>query len=149
METSLALNPKHKNDVGDFLVTAGKFVFNAAVEVVKDVAAKVFLELSVVYLFSYAKKVKLAYTIVRTNVVTAPIGEEIIFRGIVQRGVGLCQTGWNRFFYCQQPSKKTLERQKAIRIMLTGALFGLSHYRQDSTSLSNLKRCSWTFFVRH
>jgi membrane protease YdiL (CAAX protease family) len=116
-------------------------------EVIKCVAVNYFLELSILKLFGQAKKVTLAYSIVRTHVVIAPRAEEILFRGIIQQGLKLCQRKWHSLNYLKKASPEEQKIKKRVRIAVAAALFSMSHLNRQASFNSNLIKLSVTFIA--
>lgn len=81
-------------------------------------------------------------------VILAPIYEEIVFRGIIQRGIDLCQKIWHQF---GGKGKLTLEDRKAqqvFRIRLSALIFASTHlFIPHPNYFIKLLQFGWTFLV--
>ncbi|CUI17530.1 hypothetical protein PNK_1925 [Candidatus Protochlamydia naegleriophila] len=120
-----------------------QFVTATVVELVKIVAAKMFLEILLERALGQAKMpVKAVWTIA----VAAPVIEEIIFRGVLQRGVGLVQKGWNHFVTQRELSQEELAVQRTWRIQITAIVFAAAHLMNPhSSTAAKLTQFTWCY----
>jgi membrane protease YdiL (CAAX protease family) len=98
-------------------------------EVVKIVAATVFLEIASHYLFSH-KKFEWK---IRTLTVVIPIIQEIFFRGFIQGGIRFVQDGWNDYVVKRELTQNEIMIQKTWRIHLTALIYGAAHLRNSNS----------------
>lgn len=120
-----------------------RFVRGTAVELIKIVAAKIFLECVLEKALSQAKMpVKAAWTIA----VAAPVIEEIIFRGAVQRGIGLAQKGWNYYVIQRELTQEELAVQRTWRVQISAIVFAAVHLTNfHPTKVSKLVQFTWCY----
>jgi membrane protease YdiL (CAAX protease family) len=121
-----------------------QFVFRAVVEVVKVVAAKLFLEFLGRQFLNNASKVAPREVFVIT--VFAPVVEEILFRGILLRGIHSVQKGWN-YLKGKELSEKDVKAQQIFRVHLSALIFAAAHLTNPhKTVTSALIQFSWSYF---
>jgi membrane protease YdiL (CAAX protease family) len=121
-----------------------RVVYQGVIEIVKVVAAQVFLELLTSALLG--NQSKMAFRMVRLITVVAPVIEEILFRGILQRGINLCQNAWFKFILKREPTEKELCMLRAIRIQLSAIIFAVAHLKNPHKNLvSKLMQFTWSY----
>jgi hypothetical protein len=80
---------------------------------------------------------------IRFITVVAPLTEEVIFRGIIQHGIGLGQWGWNRFVIKKELTEEELAIQRTWRVQVTAFVFGAAHLRNSKPSALQVV---WSYF---
>lgn len=120
-----------------------RFVSATLVELVKIVAAKIFLEYLLEKTLSQAKMpIKAVWTIA----VAAPVIEELVFRGAIQRGIGLAQKGWNHFVIQRELSQEELAVQRTWRVQISAVIFTAVHLMNPhSTMAAKLTQITWNY----
>ncbi|WP_213106135.1 CPBP family intramembrane glutamic endopeptidase [Candidatus Protochlamydia amoebophila] len=116
---------------------------SAIVEMVKIIAVKILLEEVTKVLFSSKQ---LPGINARLITVVGPIVEEVFFRGMLQRGIGIIQAGWNRFVIKRELSKQEIMSHSAWRIHVTAIIFGLAHVNNShSNYVSMFFQITWCY----
>ncbi|WP_075883510.1 CPBP family intramembrane glutamic endopeptidase [Candidatus Protochlamydia sp. W-9] len=112
-------------------------------EMVKIVAVKILLEEVTKALFSSKQ---LSGINVRWITVVGPVVEEVFFRGMLQRGIGITQAGWNRFVVKRELSEQEIVSQRAWRIYVTAIIFGLAHATNSHSNYANkFTQIEWSY----
>lgn len=122
-----------------------KAVYFVVTEVVKTVAAVIFLDYAVISLFSNVIRSKIAYAFVQATVVSSALVEEFIFRGLFQRSLHLVHYLWNNLVHKGNPSEVTKTIQKCMRVVTAAVAFSLCHWRSNVPKFDNLFQLGWTF----
>jgi hypothetical protein len=78
---------------------------------------------------------------IRFVTVIAPLAEEVIFRGIIQRGIGIGQWGWNRFVLKRELTEEELAIQRIWRVQVTAFVFGAAHLTNPKPSALQFVWC--------
>lgn len=121
------------NDVTDFIEQKRvlKFAKNITVETIKLVAATIFLHhLHQKFVLNPTLNVKSTYH----AVVIAPLIEEILFRGIFQRGIWLTQKGWNHLRGVEL-TEESEKAQQIFRMHLSALAFAAAHLTNEHTAV--------------
>ncbi len=101
--------------------------FQMVKEVVKIVAVKIFLDLAnqqIQKKLTYSTKWQVAIVHI---VVTAPMIEELIFRGILLNGVRLLEKGVHFFILRREPTDQEERIEQIVRIHFSAFLFAAIH----------------------
>jgi hypothetical protein len=122
-----------------------QLAFRMVVEVVKIVAAKMFLEfLGKHFLNQVASKITPRE--VRFATVFAPVVEEIIFRGILLRGIQLMQKAWNWNYYRDDLTNEEEAAQQKFRVRASALIFAAAHLMNPHKNIhSALIQFTWAF----
>ncbi|WP_068466904.1 CPBP family intramembrane glutamic endopeptidase [Candidatus Protochlamydia phocaeensis] len=100
-------------------------IYRIVAEAVKIVASVAFLDMMVKRLFNKDNGVDLRLSLFLA--VSGPIFEEIFFRGVIQGGIALCQTGWHKFVVRREPTEDELRIQRTVRVRLSAVIFTFTH----------------------
>lgn len=99
------------------------YTYITVAETVKVVAATIFLDL--IFRLSFKGDVEvLSYSIYHV-MVTVPLVEEILFRGILQQGIHYCQHALGKMGYLEEEATKA---QRVFRVIFSGVIFGSLHF---------------------
>lgn len=119
-----------------------RLAYMTVVEMVKIAAAKVFLEYAANWLLISRN---MPAQVVWLVAVAAPVVEEIIFRGVVQRGIAFIQNVIN-YSKKREISSAELETQRMYRVQITASLFAAAHLMNAHKSVSaKLFQFSWCY----
>lgn len=124
-----------------------RHVFTGLVEVIKIIAAKLFLEfLGRRYLLQVpAGQIKEHLRLVHNATVFAPIAEEIFFRLFVMKGIHLMQAYWNRYKN-DEVTEEAAMWQKTFRVELSALIFAAAHLTNHKHTADALFQCTWSYF---
>ncbi|WP_042281448.1 CPBP family intramembrane glutamic endopeptidase [Candidatus Protochlamydia sp. R18] len=112
-------------------------------EMMKIIVVKILLEEVTKTLFSSKQ---LPGINVRLITVVGPAVEEFFFRGMLQRGIGITQAGWNRFVIKRELSKQEIISQRAWRIHVTAIIFGVAHATNSHSNYANkFTQITWCY----
>lgn len=123
-------------------VKISQIVYGATVESVKLVATAALLN----FLFESIARTSLDRGF--TMIVVAPIFEETICRGLIQRGIGFTQITWH--YYCgkEELTSEDLKTQQIFRIRLTSLLFASMHLVVPHPNYYyKAVQIGWTFMI--
>lgn len=109
-----------------------RVAYQVVAESIKVIAATVFLRYVTRHIFN---ETKLPPTFVFVAVIAAPLIEELVFRGFIQRGIRVIQEGWDHFIAQRAPAAQDLEMQRIFRVKLTSLLFAAAHLTNSHSSL--------------
>lgn len=148
----------YKQRILDYVSTVAEFRAKTAKELTSVAAVVIFIN---TLTKSLAQKQRLVpYNRIWSLVVFAPIAEELLFRGLIQRGIKLSQKLFNwviqsdilgqnlkKYFENQGDEENLERREQVIRIHLTALIFGLAHLTNSHASiLSSIYQVSQCYF---
>lgn len=123
---------------------ACQVAFQIALEIVKIVAAKIFLDYLGKRLLNDASKMSPREVFIIT--VFAPVIEEIIFRGALLRGIHVMQKGWNHV-QGHELSEEEERTQQTFRVHLSALIFAAAHLLNPHKNVASaLVQFTWTYF---
>jgi membrane protease YdiL (CAAX protease family) len=121
-----------------------QLAFRMVVEVVKIVAAKVFLEFLGKQFLNQVAKITPREIHIMT--VFAPVVEEIIFRGVLLRGIQLTQKAWNWNDNRNDLTDEEEATQLKFRVRASALIFAAAHLMNPHKNIySALIQFTWTF----
>ncbi len=121
----------------------GQFMIGTVAEVTKIVAAQIFLKYLLQKVLSESKTPMKEMMI---SVVAIPVIEEILFRGCIQRGIGLVQKGWNYFVIQRELSPRELDVQRTWRVQMSAIIFAAAHLTNPHRNMGHkLTQFTWAY----
>jgi hypothetical protein len=121
------------NFASQYLYPTGRFCYQCSVEAIKVVFAAAMIEIMAA---NALYGTKLAPRRIWQITMEGPFQEEVIFRGIVQSGIGLIQAAINRYIIRRELTPREIELQKLVRIHLTAFIFAAAHLKLSYSSLN-------------
>lgn len=110
-------------------------------EVIKIFAATLFL--SIAWACAYVNQPAAIKERALLAIVAAPLIEEILFRGILQKTIHLIQ----HLTLKKNPTEMEKIHQKTFRVQLSSLLFGAAHLTNEGNSpLGRGIQCTWSYF---
>lgn len=119
--------------------------FRIAVEVVKILAVKIFLEVVSQQLQKRGTySAKWQFSIVHI-IVTGPLIEELLFRGIILKGSHLLQIGILRFIFKYEPNDREKHILQITRVQLSALAFSAVHLTNPYSRSILIAQCISTY----
>lgn len=112
------------------------------IEAVKIVTAGLFLN----YLTREVLNAKNSLAV--SMIIMAPICEEIVFRGIIQRGIALCQKAWCHYSGKGELKDEDKKVQQLFRVQISALLFASLHlFLPHQNYLFKFLQFGWTYLL--
>ncbi|MFI5344504.1 MAG: CPBP family intramembrane glutamic endopeptidase [Chlamydiales bacterium] len=121
---------------------ANDYLLIGLIEAVKIVTAGLFLN----YLTKEILNTKDGVAV--SMIIIAPIFEEIIFRGMIQKGIALCQKTWHHFRGKSEIKDEDVKAQQQFRIQISALLFASLHlFLPHQNNLIKFLQFGWTYLL--
>lgn len=121
-------------------------LYKITAEIVKILAAKIFLEL-LGNRFLTGLSGKISENYIFDTTVMLPMAEEISARGILQRGISLMQKGWN-YYRNKDLTEADLKGQQVFRVHLSALFFPVTElilgFRENA--VRSVMAFAWSYF---